>query len=421
MVIEGVIDQHAESAVLWRARLAASAVAADVRLPQFARHCEQLAAHLDGLRVAGDAGIAALAPFRDPAIPGGLFPLAVLAIERDDARLLGQIAALAGSEPRHLDCLEAAWDWALPARPSTIAGYWGRRFAQLSAILCGGGAVPDGELRELLPGYLSSMRARGHGRRIALLAAQTAATDLLQALADTDPDPALAIDLDAAAVLLGRRDAPLRRLQDRLAAAPSDSPLAALTLLAALPLARAREAARVLGEAASRQGSEEARSRTQILAVGHVGDPVAVPWLIDRMREPALARVAGAAFVQITGADLADTGLEARTAPAEAGPTSADDPDGDAIATDPDEALAWPDVGSVERWWQQWRGRFQPGQRYLLGAPPTVERCQAVLRTGTQRQRHDAAIWRCILSPGTPLFATAAPISRQRPWLEALA
>ena len=49
---------------------------------------------------------------------------------------------------------------------------------------------------------------------------------------------------------------------------------------------------------------EERHARLVVVGAGVHGDPVVVPWLIEKMRHPALARVAGEAFSMITGVDL---------------------------------------------------------------------------------------------------------------------
>jgi uncharacterized protein (TIGR02270 family) len=45
--------------------------------------------------------------------------------------------------------------------------------------------------------------------------------------------------------------------------------------------------------------------RLAVIGAGVVGDPAAVPWLLEQMASPELARVAGESFSMITGADLA--------------------------------------------------------------------------------------------------------------------
>ena len=52
-----------------------------------------------------------------------------------------------------------------------------------------------------------------------------------------------------------------------------------------------------------------------VSAVGLLGDPVSLPWLIQQMRDMPHARVAGEAFSLITGADLALLDLELRDSP----------------------------------------------------------------------------------------------------------
>jgi uncharacterized protein (TIGR02270 family) len=146
---------------------------------------------------------------------------------------------------------------------------------------------------------------------------------------------------------------------------------------------------------------------------GIVGDPAYIPWLIKHTADDTLARLAGEAFTLITGADLALLDLE-RKPPEnfESGPN--DDPDDPNVALDPDEGLPWPDQAKVQAWWDANASRFQPGQRYFMGAPVTREHCIDVLKNGYQRQRILAAHYLCLLEPGTPLFNTSAPAWRQQ-------
>ncbi|MFO6379681.1 hypothetical protein ACLBYN_44635, partial [Pseudomonas aeruginosa] len=86
--------------------------------------------------------------------------------------------------------------------------------------------------------------------------------------------------------------------------------------------------------------------RIGIQATGLFGDPVAVPWLIQQMRDESLARVAGEAFSLITGADLALLDLELEVLP-DYDPGPNDDPDDDNVALDDDENLSWPEAERV--------------------------------------------------------------------------
>jgi uncharacterized protein (TIGR02270 family) len=156
--------------------------------------------------------------------------------------------------------------------------------------------------------------------------------------------------------------------------------------------------------------------RLRIIGSGYVGDPKYAPWLIEQMAQPALARVAAEAFVNITGADFNLDQLE--TLPPdefEEGPS--EDPDDENVELPEDIALPWPDVEKIQQWWINHQGQFQNGARYFLGKPVTREHCIHVLKEGFQRQRIAAALYLCLLEPGTQLFPTSAPAWRQQRWL----
>ena len=52
------------------------------------------------------------------------------------------------------------------------------------------------------------------------------------------------------------------------------------------------------------------KTRQAISGYGACGDPSAIPWLMEQMHVPELARPAGEAFSMITGVDLAYDDLE---------------------------------------------------------------------------------------------------------------
>jgi len=141
------------------------------------------------------------------------------------------------------------------------------------------------------------------------------------------------------------------------------------------------------------------------------------------MADLQVSRLAGEAFTLMTGADLAKLDLE-RKPPEGAsdgqfgGPN--EDPADDNVALDEDESLPWPDPERVQGWWQANQGSFPAAQRFFMGAGPSPAQALKVLREGGQRQRIAAAQWACLLTPGTPLFPTAAPAWRQQRWLKAM-
>lgn len=161
---------------------------------------------------------------------------------------------------------------------------------------------------------------------------------------------------------------------------------------------------------------ESENARVAVCGAAVTGDSALIPWLIDQMRTPALARVAGEAFTMITGVDLAFQDLDADQPEGfEAGPT--EDPADENVEMDPDENLPWPNPELIAKWWLQHQHEFQNGTRYLLGRPITVEWCEQVLREGRQRQRAAAALEIAIRRPGQPLFNVAAPGFRQQEML----
>ncbi|MEM0964380.1 MAG: TIGR02270 family protein, partial [Bacteroidota bacterium] len=158
---------------------------------------------------------------------------------------------------------------------------------------------------------------------------------------------------------------------------------------------------------------QDDRQRDAIMATGILGDPAAIPWLIDRFEDLSTARLAGDAFSLITGADLVDLNLD-RDPPedVESGPT--DDPDDDDVDMDADDTLPWPDRDRIAAWWSAEQGTFTKGVRHLLGSPIDAVSARDALLRGTQRQRSAAALELAILLPNRPVFNTALPARTQR-------
>jgi uncharacterized protein (TIGR02270 family) len=237
-------------------------------------------------------------------------------------------------------------------------------------------------------------------------------TDLLGAvLRETKSDDAACRFWAAwAAALLG--DYQGRRLLRDIA--ESDSPFADRASVLALRMLHSSEShawQRALA-------SQPAQLRLAVIGAGAIGDPVHVPWLIDRMETPAVARVAGEALTMITGLDLVDENMEGEWPEGfEAGPT--EDPEDENVEMDPDEDLPWPQPEKVRSWWDKRRTEFWDGSRYLCGKPIDEAACRDVLRSGLQRQRRAAALELALMHPNAPLFNTSAPGFRQQRFLSA--
>ncbi len=154
-------------------------------------------------------------------------------------------------------------------------------------------------------------------------------------------------------------------------------------------------------------GATPENLRLAIILGNAIGMPVLVSWLINIMTVPSLARKAGEAFTNITGADLVELKLAGEQPDDfEAGPS--EDPGDELVKMDADEDLPWPDVNRIASWWAGHKEVYEPHQRYFLGRPISQESLEWILLHGKQTQRHAAALELALLSPGHPLAQVQA-------------
>jgi uncharacterized protein (TIGR02270 family) len=410
-IIETVITQHAEEAAfLWLLRDAAVR-APHYNLKDLAELDNRVEAHIDGLRVAGDAGWEICVGELRHEEPAEVFVAAVLALEAGGERI-GHVYAVVEAVPETARGLISAFGWVAPERlRGTVKGllYSPEPFWQAIGLsACRVHRVDPGTflgaaIQAVDPGLrVVALRAAGELKRSDLL------PELLKQL-DSD-DKHCRFWAAWSSVLLGERRAPLEVLKG---AAMSDSPLggrAQQVLLRVMDTAQAHQWLRSLAQSAD-------RARDLVIGTGITGDPRYVPWLIKQMEIPALARVAGEAFTMITGVDLAYQDLEGEWPEGfEAGPR--EEPADENIAMDPDEDLAWPDPDKVSHWWEVNTVRFQVGIRYLVGRPVSIACCRDVLAGGNQRQRMAAALELALMELNLPLFETRMPGFRQQRLLQ---
>ncbi len=141
----------------------------------------------------------------------------------------------------------------------------------------------------------------------------------------------------------------------------------------------------------SRLSQDEGQARAVIKAIGVLGDPHAINWLISKMEDSSLAKLAGESFSQITGVDLEKQQL-AIDEPDSYPRIPNDDVEDDNVELDEDENLPYPDVEKVAAMWRQHGQNFIVGHRYFMGSPITTEMLKEKLIGGSQRQRHAAAM-----------------------------
>jgi uncharacterized protein (TIGR02270 family) len=303
--IAGIVEQHVgDAAFLWFRRgreIDGHAFGAT----DVGRLDQRLDANLAGLVEAGEAGwAAACAAFADWKGAGEVFVLGTLALRSGEAEAIDTAAAAAAD--------------------SGAAGARG-----LSGALA---RTPRELLRGHVPRWLASPEASM--RRLALCAYSHHRVDPGDRLATVlaDPDAAVRARALRLAGELGRRDL-VPAVAASLAGGTQDERLRAAVALCLLGEARlalaaldaAVDAPELAAEAIeirllARPGPEARhwlhalidRPATRMpatAAVGLLGDRGLVPWLIRRMRDPALAYAAGQAFRDLFEVDFADTDL----------------------------------------------------------------------------------------------------------------
>jgi uncharacterized protein (TIGR02270 family) len=367
----------------------------------------RLVAHLDGLRIAGEAGWSLVQESLSFSESGELFVAAELAFELGAQKRIDAVST-AANNPEAPRGIVLALGW-LPyerAHPH-IQDFLASSSPRLRHIGIAASAIHRHYPGTFLPDAMSDndplLRARAF-RAAGELARKELLPKLQSGFADPDQnvrfaaawsDTLLSVNLDSLTVLRA------------IAESPDPNSAEALQLtVRRMDLAAAKAWQASLSK-------QKASLRLAIIAAGAIGDPDRVPWLIEQMNLPALARVAGEAFTMITGIDLAYNDLE-KHAPEgfEAGPT--ENPEDENVEMDPDENLPWPDPALIQKWWNNNQSQFQKSTHYLLGKPMTIEWLQQVLRIGRQRQRAAAALELAIRQPGQPLFEVRAPGFRQQ-------
>lgn len=385
-----------DAVYLGRARCIAVA-APHMTLLDLVRLEERLAAHLDAAAVAMRARPSSVFEESDDPFVG-----VALALRLSQVSMVDDLLRTEPPSPALLCGLA----WEIGSSPAVVR----RMLGSTEETIFGPGLALAGMLRldagETIALGLSSQSPPIRARA-ARATGQLGRRDLLPQLlgARDDPDPECRFWSAWAAARMGA-DAPLDTLAD---IAWNDLPRAGRALdllLRRLDLPRANAWLRDLAKQTDRQ-------RDLIRATGIVGDPLYIPWLIERMAEPATARLAGEAFCMITGLDLAYRDLDRRPpADFQAGPN--DDPEDENVALDEDENLPWPDPDKLGAWWTANRARFGAGTPYFLGAPKQAADWLEALSDAFQRQRHAAALELAIRQPGKAMFEVHARGRLQR-------
>lgn len=381
---EDLCQEHAdEAAFLWSLRDRATGDwAYDLR--GLAELEERVEAHIDGLRLAGEAGLStSFAALDDEGEPGTTFVAALLSVERSDLRSIARVLDVAGS--------------GLSAREIVAALAW----------------APWERVQRIMPGLLSARCPPAlHWIGLGGCAARRVAPGQTLTYALYSEDERLLARALKTAGQLGRKDL-VHVIEDRMTvdseicrfwaawAATLLGSARAIDVLWSIAETGALFSERACALASRKTSASDGLSRISALAAGGrlrvglagaaaLGDIAVIPWLLEVMEEPAAMRRAGLAFTMTTGLDLVDQKLAGKAPEGfVAGPN--DDPDDAHVLPDPDESLPWPDAPVLRGWWSRESVHFKPGVRYFLGQPIAHDWLETALHAGRQPARAAAA------------------------------
>lgn len=402
-----VVAQHAEESVLLWSRRTMLAHAPHVKLHHLQRFDDRLAAHLDGLSVAGQAGTEQAWQALENVASAEVFVATVRALEERDIKRLDQVFSLADALPESRPGLVSAFGWISSTLLSGVVRQLLshadplRRMVGLATCSMHG-VDPGRALADAMDSEDVALRARAYR-----VAAELGQRDHERALREglRLEEPLARFWAAWAAALLGDRESALAALGRFCVDAGPYQDRSMAVLLRVLEVSRAHEFLR-------RIAPGESNPRLLIRGAGIVGDPRYLPWLVDQMTKPELARIAGESLSMITGLDLGYLDLDRRQPEDfQGGPN--DDPADSDVSVDPDEDLPWPDAQKLRRWWEANQGAYPQGTRFFAGQAVSRSHCLGVLRSGFQRQRLAAAIHLSLMNPGTALFNVRAPARRQ--------
>lgn len=398
-IIPVVVTQHAtEAAILWQQRH--SAAYAPNYLPKDLAHLnDRLEAHLDGLRIAGDAGWDIVEKLLEANTgPGEVFVTLYLACETGKQDRIDKVLSLAAPVPALHQGVISALAW-LPAAVSA---------KQLPALLYGatpfarslglGAAValranPGLALEKALHDHDLPLRARAL-RMVGEMGYAVWAKQLKQELRSPDAHCRFAAAWSLAR--LNGDPAALSELQT-IVLAESQFRIPALHML--IRRLDVNAARKLIGMLSKIPGAE----RFVCFAMGVHGDPADVPYLFDYMKQTPVARVAAEAFSFITGLNLTAENMDG-SIPKDHEPLPNEDPLDERVDMDPDDNLPWPIVEKVQTWWAKHRTRFPTGTRHFVGEPLSETQCNKIVAEGYQRQRGYAALELAIRHPAVPIM-----------------
>lgn len=424
--IAPLVTRHAEDAAFYWMQRNANAYSPLLRFDRLAHFDQLLNAHLDGLRVAGEAGWElALKNLKRWRTNGESFTAYVLMFESGSSEKLDTLWRLVKTWPDSTySGLISALGWVdQPIAQRWLEHWLGRTdYAGLQMLALRGYAIrriaPTTPLDVFFRSEHSFLRAAAC-TVVGRVRMYTYNAHLHALRQDADADvraqaaialhlqgegPAVVVDLWQALQHLNQAAADARGLTQKLLQQ------------------RARHVARHLGHALPvnhfdwKQVAQTLPPRQSLALFAHHGDPALIAYLIEFAKVPELNRLAGWALGMITDIDPDAAGITA------APPAPRDDEDErSAPQADPDIGLPWVNPTALHNWWQAKQGRYPAGQRLLMGESiHDPDYCLDALEQGTQAQRYAAALNLAMINRDSPVFETRAAAALQQQWLGAI-
>lgn len=403
----GIFEQYVEEAsFLWLMR----SIAVDqphYTAEDVAELEQRIQAQLEGLMTSPDMAWSVCEQALELEGPGELFSAAYVAFQSDNQVRIQQVVELGKANKAMLPGLVSVFGWL----PTSIGHPWIGRFLNSKDMDHKHLAIAACSIRRENPGehlnrflqrqdcishkalYSRCLRLIGELKRGDL-------TGVIQSAMQSD-DRDIVFWSSWSAMLLGDQSA-LANLESFVFEKNPHQKKAISLVFRVLPVEQARQWV-------TRLAQDHEQQRAVIQAVGVLGDPFSIDWLIGKTGDSKLTRQAGEAFSMITGIDLEIYRLD-QSEPEDYQPVPNDDAEDENVAMDEDENLPWPNTALLQAFWNERRQHFDAGTRYFLGKPVEQGALLRHLQSASQRYRHAAAMELALLDPAQILINTRAKV-----------
>jgi len=350
---------------------------------------QRIDAQLDGLMTSIDLGWSVCQEGLDLQQSGEVFTAMVVAMRSHDIHKIQQAVEVGLNSKNCFSGLVSAMGWL----PPDIADRWTERFLKgkdmdhkyLGLAICSVRRRDPGDVLTQLFEREECLQHEKLYSRALRLVGELRRQDCMPAINIAMRSEQTTIHFWAcwSAILLGHHNG----VQQLKRYVFSDGPYQSKAIQQAfriLPIVQARQWISELSQ-------DEDQIRAVIKASGVLGDPHAINWLIEKMREPSLAKLAGESFEYITGIDFSQHQWSIQEKDGYQHYLD-DETDDKPVELDEDENLIYPNAEKVAAIWREHGQKFIAGRRYFLGQPITLALLKKTLVDGNQRQRHAAAM-----------------------------